>query len=88
MKDVNAMWQQVVRQIADSVYATVNTEETVGTNYETGYVLMFFNAKNHDGKSTLVTSETDINKLKKLFKAALKEAGGAKGQFFDQETMQ
>jgi hypothetical protein len=43
-------WQQIAIEIGDSVFRTVNTAETVGSDDETGYVLMFFNTKHHQGK--------------------------------------
>jgi hypothetical protein len=85
---INEMWLQVARQIADNVYATVNTKEMVGTNDETGYLLMFFNAKHHDGKATVVTSETDVAKLKKLLINTLNEIDGPRAFVIEPETMQ
>jgi hypothetical protein len=55
---------------------------------ETGYLLMFFNAKNHNGKSTMITSETDVHKIKALLKVALKEVDGPKAKIVEPETMQ
>jgi hypothetical protein len=34
-------WQQLAIVIGDSVFRTVNIPETVGSDDETGYVLMF-----------------------------------------------
>ena len=88
MTDFTVMWQQFAKHIADSVYASVNTKQMVGTDDETGYLLMFFNAKHHNGKSTMITSETDRHKLKTLLKVALKELDGPKARLIEPETMQ
>jgi hypothetical protein len=71
-------WQQLAIVIGDSVFRTVNIPETVGSDDETGYVLMFFNTKNHQGKSTLISSAVNRADLKKLLKFALREIDGPK----------
>jgi hypothetical protein len=73
---LNAMWQQVAIQIGHQVRCAVNTPQMIGTKDETGYVLMFSNADHHDGKSTLLSSETDKAKLRKLLKFALDQLDG------------
>jgi hypothetical protein len=73
-------WQQIAIEIGHGVFSTINTPSTVGGDDETGYVLMFFNAKNHDGKSTLVSSVTNRADLKKLLKRALREIDGPKSK--------
>jgi hypothetical protein len=72
------MWQQLAVQIGHEVRCRVNSPETIGTKDETGYVLMFFNADHHHGKSTLVSSETDRVQLKRLLKYALRHLDGPK----------
>jgi hypothetical protein len=76
MTTTDEQWQQVAIEIGDCVYRTVNTAETVGTDDETGYILMFFNAKKHEGKSTLVSSSIDRATIKKLLKMALRQLAG------------
>jgi hypothetical protein len=75
---INAMWQQVAVQIGHQVRSAVNAPQMIGTKDETGYVLMFFNADHHEGKSTLVSSETDKAQLRKLLKFALGQLDGLK----------
>jgi hypothetical protein len=65
-------WKQLAIHIGEEVYRGVNTANYVGTDDETGYLLMFFNAKNHHGKSTLVSSEVDRAGLKRLLKEVLR----------------
>jgi hypothetical protein len=64
-------WRQLAVHIGDNVHSMVNLPEYVGTKDETGYVLIFFNAMDPGGKSTLVSSCIDRPRLKKLLKAAL-----------------
>ena len=75
--EVELMWQQVAIQIGHNIRSTVNTPEMIGTDDETGYILMFFNVASHDGKSTLISSETDLKQLKKLLKTALRKLNRA-----------
>lgn len=77
-KSIDEQWQMVSLQIGDNVYRTVNTPEMVGGDDETGYILMFFNTKNHQGKSTLVSSSVDRAGLKKLLEGAIRELDGPK----------
>lgn len=81
---INERWQQVAIEIGNGVYSSVNTKEMVGTDDETGYVLMFFNVKNHNGKSTLVSSAATRAELKKLLKNALREIDGPKIKIVEQ----
>lgn len=71
-------WQQIAIELGNGIYRSVNTPDMVGTDEETGYVLMFFNVKNHAGKSTLVSTNTDKLQLKRLLKNALRELDGKK----------
>jgi hypothetical protein len=80
---INTMWQQLATQIAHQVQCAVNTPQMFGTKDETGYVLMFFNADHHEGKSTLVSSETDKAQLKKLLKFALEQLDGPKATIIE-----
>lgn len=66
-----AMWQQYAIDIGEHVYGSVNTKDTIGTEHETGYLLMFFWATRHEGKSTLVSSMTDKKQVRQLLEAAL-----------------
>jgi hypothetical protein len=65
-------WKHLAIALGDDIYQAVNTKEYVGTEDETGYLLMFFNKKNHNGKATMVSSHTDRSGLKKLLKEALR----------------
>lgn len=78
MSDIMRQWQQVAIALGDSIYRSVNSPDMVGTDDETGYVLMFFNVKKHGGKSTLVSTATNKSDLKKLLKSALDELDGPK----------
>jgi hypothetical protein len=69
--NVHEQWQETAIEIGHRVRSMVNTPEMIDTDDETGYVLMFFSARNHNGKSTLVSSTTDVATLRKLLKTAL-----------------
>lgn len=64
-------WKQIAVEIGHRVQGAVNTAATFGTRDETGYILMFFNAQTHSDKSTLVSSCTDKEELKRLLEAAI-----------------
>jgi len=64
-------WKQIAVEIGHSILNMVNSPEDIGTKNETGYALMFFNAQNHRGKSTFVSSETNPDALKQLLKTVL-----------------
>jgi hypothetical protein len=74
----NEMWKQLAHHIGEEVRNAVNTPEMIGTDDETGYVLMFFNTRNHQGRSTLISSEMDRVQLKRLLKYALQHLDGPK----------
>ena len=74
---ISAQWQQIAIELGDKIYRTVNTPEYVGTDDETGYLLMFFNQKNHKGQSTII-STADRAATKKLLKKAMREIDGPK----------
>ena len=76
-------WKLLAVEIGHSIFRAVNTPETVGGDDETGYVLMFFNAKNHHGKSTLISSAASRADLKKLLKFALREIDGPKATIIE-----
>lgn len=77
--DWKAAWRDYAMIIGDGVYASVNTEETLGTDKETGYILMFFNVKNHNGRSTLLGHpDIPLSELKQLLRAALNGVDKAK----------
>ena len=59
MEHFNEKWQQLAIELGNSIYEQVNLPYMVGTDDETGYILMFFNVKNHNGKSTLISSAAD-----------------------------
>lgn len=71
---LDAMWEQAAIEVGNRVYQSVNLP---GTD-ETGYILMFFSAKEREGKSTFVSSETDVVHLRKLLKFALRNLEKAK----------
>lgn len=73
---IDEKWQQIAIELGDSIYHRVNAPEYVGGDDETGYILMFFNEKNHKGKSTMVSSTVNRAGLKKLLKTALREIDG------------
>jgi hypothetical protein len=77
------MWKQLAHHIGEEVHNTVNTPAMMGTDDETGYVLMFFNARNHQGKSTLISSETNRVQLKRLLKHALQQLDGPKASIIE-----
>jgi hypothetical protein len=88
MHAIHERWEQIAIEIGDSVRNLVNTRDMIGTNDETGYVLMFFNTKNHAGKSTLVSSITDRTQLKKLLKTALRGLDSPKAKIVEPPTKQ
>lgn len=71
--NVKEVWQQIAVDIGHKVRSMVNTPDTIGGDDETGYVLMFFNAKHHDGKSTIVSSAASPAELKQLLRYALSQ---------------
>jgi len=75
---IQEKWRQIVTQLGENIYGSLNTPEMIGTNLETGYLLMFFNATNHNGKATVISSETDRTRLKTLLECAIKEVNGPK----------
>ena len=72
MDHVAEQWQSLAIAIGDSVFKVVNSSATVGTDDETGYILMFFNKVRHNGRSTIVSSATDKADIKKLLKEELR----------------
>jgi hypothetical protein len=83
---VHEAWKQIAYHIGEEVRAKVNTPEMLGTDDETGYVLMFFNTRNHQGKSTLVSSETDRVQLKRA--AGIRSATSRWAEEHDNRTGQ
>ena len=83
MKYVEEIWQQLAIELGNSIYRQVNTQEMVGTDDETGYVLMFFNTKNHKGRSTMISSTTNRADVKKLLKTALQNLDGPKSKIVE-----
>ena len=83
MKGMDELWQEVAIGLGNQIYQSVNTADMVGTDDETGYILMFFNTRNHGGKTTLVSSTTNRVELKKLLKTALRELDGPKAKIVD-----
>jgi hypothetical protein len=81
-EQIKAQWEQVAIEIGDSVYRAVNTPETVGTDDETGYLLMFFNRKNHRGQSTMVSTVSRAE-TKKLLKTAILNLYGPKAKIVE-----
>lgn len=71
-EQLKAMWQQVAIQIGDDIFRMINTADTVGTEHESGYILMFFNTHNHQGRATMVSSTTNKAELKHLLKVAMR----------------
>ena len=74
---IAAQWKQVALEIGNDVFQRVNTSETVGTDDETGYLLMFFNQKDHGGYSTML-STANRAATKKLLKTVIRELDGPK----------
>jgi hypothetical protein len=87
-EEVQASWQQLAVEIGHQVRAIVNTPHTIGTEDETGYVLMFFNAQNHEGRSTVVSSCTDVSELRKLLAYASSHIDGPKAKIVKRGTKQ
>jgi len=88
MHAVNERWQQLAIELGDRIYQTMNTAKMVGTKDETGYCLMFFNAANHRGRSTLVSSTTDRAELKRLLQFAIDNLDGPKTKIVPPGTRQ
>jgi hypothetical protein len=78
MSATQEQWKQIAIEIGHEVHSLVNLPNTIGTDDETGYILMFFNARNHNGKSTMISSTTDKVGLKKLLLRAMRELDGPK----------
>jgi hypothetical protein len=71
-------WKSVAIEIHNRVVNLVNMPEHMGTEDETGVVLMFFNARNHQGQSTMVTSDIkDRASIKLILKNALRRVASA-----------
>jgi hypothetical protein len=70
---INAQWQQVAIQLLHEVAAKVNTPAMMGTDDETGVILMFCNARHSEGKATVISTLTDRDELKKILKHTLRE---------------
>jgi hypothetical protein len=68
-----AAWKQIAIHLLHEIAAKVNTPATVGTDDETGVILMFCNAKHHDGKATVISTLTDRDAIKKILKHTLRE---------------
>jgi hypothetical protein len=45
---VHERWQQIAIHIGEQIRSSINTPEMIGTEDETGYVLMFFNARRNE----------------------------------------
>lgn len=70
--DWKAKWQNYAMKVGDEVYAAVNREEWQGTDKETGYILLFFNVKKHNGRTTMLAyPEIPLPELKQLLRTAL-----------------
>lgn len=69
-EQIAAMWQQQAMELLARVRSAVNLPSWIGTDDETGVVLMFFNTRNHRGKSTLVATETSARDLRLLLRTA------------------
>ena len=83
MPAIEEMWEQVAVHIGEQVRAVVNTPETIGSDHETGYVLMFFNMKHHNGKATVISSAPTKADLKKILKYTLRHIDGPKGKIIE-----
>ncbi len=79
----NEQWQQMAVEIGHCIRSLVNTPSMIGTDDETGYVLMFFNVAHHEGKSTLVSSATDLKELKLLLETALRGLDSPKARIIE-----
>ena len=69
---LGAAWQQIALELGNSVHRAVNTADMIGTDNETGYALLFFNAKNHNGKATLISSASNPGEIEKILKYTLR----------------
>ena len=74
--------------VGDQVRSAVNTPAQIGTEDETGYILMFFNRERHEGKSTFISSETDRTSLKRLLQFAIDALDGPKASIIEPPTRQ
>jgi hypothetical protein len=77
-EETMARWQQLATTIGEGVRRLLNTPAMIGTKDETGYLLMIFNADHHEGRSTVVCTETDPDKLRKLLQTVLDNMDKAK----------
>jgi hypothetical protein len=69
-EQVNAAWLHTAMFLLEQVRAAVNLPAFIGTDEETGVAVLFFNTKNHRGKSTLVSTETSAHELRLLLRTA------------------
>lgn len=67
-------WKSLAIQFVHELYCRVNTPEMVGTDNETACLVMFCNAKHHDGKSTFVSEGIlDRAEIRKILRGTLRE---------------
>jgi hypothetical protein len=68
-----AGWKHLAVHLLHEVAAKVNSSSTIGTDHKTGVILMFCNARNHQGKATVISTLTDKDAIKKILKHTLRE---------------
>jgi len=70
---IAAQWKQLAIHLLHEVAGKVNTPAMAGTDDETGVILMFCNARHHEGKATVISTLTDTDAIKKILKHTLRE---------------
>jgi FixJ family two-component response regulator len=69
-------WKQVALEIGEQVRNWVNSPAMIGGDQETGYILMFFNMRHHDGHATLVSSAESAEDVEKILRTTLGDIKG------------
>ncbi len=88
MNRISEEWKMYAIEIGNRIYMTVNSPDMIGTDAETGYAVIFFNTRNHNGRSTLVSSMTDSDQLRKILTATLEKLDGPLASIIEPMTEQ
>jgi hypothetical protein len=72
-EQIKARWQQLAIEIGEQIRRTLNTSDMIGGDHETGYLLMFFNLRHHDGRATIVSNALGKEDVKKLLEYTLSQ---------------
>lgn len=75
---IAAKWQTIAIWILDAVRSMLNAPDMIGGPEETGVVILFFNQNRHGGKSTMVSTATDVDDLRRLLGTALSDLDKAR----------